>query len=214
MRNMARLPTGPDLTVELIVAATALVACSAATPQRAQVSSSPTHTTSSSTARPTPTQAIPEAATLRCKNYINQDAPSPDLQVILGAIALPTTPTASALQTAPTGLPDPALRLYAKTGLVVRGGTTAEIEVSREARNRLAIGWGGAPPAPAWLIRISCPPAAAGQSRWFSYAGGYWLPKPDCLRLIVRVGHRTQVVHIGLGTPCPGQRSPEGPSYT
>ena len=173
----------------------------------------PSTPTSNDTVSPPPGAGISELSVLRCKNYIDRHPPAPDLEVIFGAVALPTTTTASALQTAPSGKSDPALRLFAKTGLVVKRGETIELEVPENVRSQLAIGWGGAPSTPTWLVRISCP-RTAEQSGWFAYAGGYWLHKPACLPLIVRVGHRAQVVHLGLGTPCPGQRPPEGPSFT
>jgi hypothetical protein len=56
------------------------------------------------------------------------------------------------------------------------------------------------------------PPAPGGKSSCFSYVDGYWLPKPACQPLIVRIGTHQAIVHIGLGTPCPGQKGPQGPS--
>ncbi len=130
----------------------------------------------------------------------------------MGTVALPTAPRAAALQTAPSGDSNPAIRLFAKTGLVVKAGAKIELEVPKNARAQFAIGWGGAPSTPAWLVRIDCPGDAA-RSGWHAYVGGYWLPKPACVPIIVRVDGQEQLVHLGLGTPCSGQRPPEGPSF-
>lgn len=212
MLESGRLRSKMALTAGLLAVATGIAACTP-TPSRAQQTSG--------TPKPTQTDAAPSPvgpgishlSVLPCQNYVDQDPPAADAEVILGAVALPTAPRAAALQTGPSGQTDPALRLFTKTGLVVKRGATIEIEVPERVRGRLAIGWRGAPSTPAWPVRITCPPVT-GPPGWFSYVGGYWLPKPGCLPLIVRVGDREQVVHIGLGAPCPGQRRPEGPSIT
>lgn len=210
MVGAGRCPSAVNLGVGLLVAA-GLSACSTTTGPRAEPVGSPTATVTSTASSPRP--AIAGSSTVRCGSYIDRQAPAPDLEVVLGSVALPTAPKASALQTAPSGEPQPALRLYAKTGLAVRSGARIEIEVPAGMRNRLAIGWGGAPSTPSWLIRIRCPPVA-GRPVWYAYAGGYWLPRTGCLSLIVRVNGREQRVHVGLGTPCPGQQPPQGPSST
>lgn len=211
MRRSRRFRTEMAMVAGLLAALMGSVACTS-TPPRVQQTSRPPSPTTDTASSPGP--GISHLSVIRCQNYVDQHPPAAgDLEVILGAVALPTAPRFAALQTAPSGETDPALRLFAKTGLRVRRGATIEIEVPESARSQLAIGWGGAPSTPAWLVRITCPPAP-GSSGWFSYVGGYWLPKPACLPLIVRVGHQEQVVHIGLGTPCPGQRPPEGPSFT
>jgi len=149
---------------------------------------------------------------INCNDYINQDPPPPDMTVIGGIVALPAAPTYAALQTSLSGdAVDPAQRLFAKTGLSVKRGQPIEIEIPEADRSRLAIGWGGQTRTSAVGVRIDCP-LEAGKDSWFSYVGGYWLPKPACLPLIVRAGTHEEIVHVGLGTPCPGQKGPQGPS--
>ena len=50
--------------------------------------------------------------------------------------------------------------------------------------------------------------------KWLAYAGGYWIDHPACVPIIVRTGGKQQTVHIGIGTPCPGQQPPQGPSQS
>lgn len=165
-----------------------------------------------STVAPATTPATGGAATLTCRNYIAIHPPLEGYQVVLGVVALPTSPTHPALQTAGDGSESP--RLFAKTGLLVKAGTSFELiipaDVPRSA-GRVGIGWGGAPSAPTRSVAVGpCRSPAAGG--WLAYVGGYWIDHPVCLPLIVQANGRRQQVRIGLGTPCPGQRPPQGPS--
>ena len=198
----------------------AVVSCSATsstpvpkpTPTRA---SGPTSETSSSPAASssTPSSGSPIApsAALVCRNFIDQHPPPPDFEKVLDVVALPTSSKAAALQTSRGGDPDPAVRLFAKTGLVIRAGTTFELVVPDEAKDMVSIGWGVGPIKPSRRVTVSCP-AGASSSGWLAYPGGYWAPRPACVQLVVRAGGKERRVLIGLGTPCPGQLPPQGPS--
>jgi len=134
------------------------------------------------------------------------------LQVVLGVVALPVSPGYPALQTSLSGDGSGAPRLFAKTGLVIRPGTTFELIVPAPFTNRLSIGW-GLPGMPSHGVVVNnCPNRGGGG--WLAYAGGYWIDHPACVPIIVRAGGQQQTVHIGIGTPCPGQRPPQGPSQS
>jgi hypothetical protein len=149
---------------------------------------------------------------LNCGDYIGAHPPVPGLKVVLGVVALPTSSAGPALQTARTA--DPSLpRLFAKTGLLIKAGTDFKIVVPARADDRLGIGWGSAAtPGKAVVVR-HCSDVGL-PSRWVAYAGGYWLQHPACVTLRVRTATRAQSVHLGLGTPCPGQAPPPKPSAT
>jgi hypothetical protein len=146
-----------------------------------------------------------------CRNFINQHPPTPDFENVLGVVALHTSGKAAALQTGRTGDPDPAVRLFAKNGLVIKAGTTFELVVPDEAKDIVSIGWGVGPIKPSRRVAVSCP-TGASSSGWLAYPGGYWVPRPACVPLIVRASGEEQRVQIGLGTPCHGQLPPQGPS--
>ena len=134
------------------------------------------------------------------------------LQVVLGVVALPISPRYPALGTALSGDGSGPLRLFAKTGLFFRPGTTFELIVPARFASRLRIGWGN-PGTPSQTVGISnC--ASPGGGGWLAIAGGYWIDHPACVPIIVRAGGRQQQVHIGVGTACPGQRPPQGPSQS
>lgn len=149
---------------------------------------------------------------LKCDDYVDSSqAPPVDFEVALGVVALPTSPSSPALQTSHSGEGRGPLRLFAKTGLVIKSGTNFELIVPARVANRPRIRWGEVPPTPGHRVVISnC--ASPLRSRWLAYVGGYWINRPACVPLIVKVGDREQKVHIGLGAPCPGQRPPQGPS--
>lgn len=154
---------------------------------------------------------VSAVAALDCSGSIHQDPPPPDWELVLGVVALPTTVRAAALQTARTGDADPALRLFAKTGLRIKAGTRFELVVPESSADAVSIGWNGQPSTPSRRVTVACR-RDASQTGWLAYPGGYWLPRPACVSLVVRVGKSEQHVRLGLGTPCPGQRPPQGPS--
>ena len=126
-------------------------------------------------------------------------------------VALPASPRYPALGTSLSGDGSGAPRLFAKTGLVIRPGTTFELIVPAPFTNRLRIGW-GLPGMPSHGVVVNnCPNPGSG---WLAYAGGYWIDHPACVPIIVRAGGKQQTVHIGIGTPCPGQRPPQEPSQS
>jgi hypothetical protein len=149
---------------------------------------------------------------LTCGNYIDSSAaPVAPLQVVLGVVALPISPGYPALGASLSGNGNGALRLFAKTGLVIRPGTTFKLIVPARFTDRLSIGW-GLPGTPSHRVVVNnCSNPGGG---WLAYAGGYWIDHPACVPIIVRAGNKQQEVHIGVGTPCPGQRPPQGPSQS
>jgi hypothetical protein len=148
---------------------------------------------------------------LACGTYIDGNAPVAPLRVVLGVVALPVSPVVPALGTSLSGDANGALRLFAKTGLIIRPGTAFELIVPAQFANRLSIGW-GSPGTPSRRVVVnSCPNPGGG---WLAYAGGYWIDHPACVPVIVRAGNKQQEVRIGVGTPCPGQRPPQGPSQS
>jgi hypothetical protein len=149
---------------------------------------------------------------LTCGNYVDgKAAPAAPLRVVLGVVALPASPGYPALGTSLSGDSNRALRLFAKTGLVIRPGATFELIVPAPFANRLSIGW-GKPGTPSHRVIVNnCSGPGGG---WLAYAGGYWIDQPACVPIIVRTGSKQTEVHIGVGTPCPGQRPPQGPSQS
>jgi hypothetical protein len=146
---------------------------------------------------------------LDCGSFMGNSAGVAPLQVVLGVVALPASPGYPALQTSLSGDGNGPLRLFAKTGLLVRPGTTFELIVPGQFASRLSIGW-GAPGTPSHRVLVgNCAGTGGG---WLAYAGGYWVDHPACVPIIVRAGGKQQQVHIGIGTACPGQRPPQGPS--
>ena len=146
---------------------------------------------------------------LKCADYIDAQPPPDDFQIVLGVVALPTSPRAAALQTTSVNDPDPLLRLFAKTGLFIKAGTRFELIVPDQPADRLAIGWANSTPSRRVIV-ANCPDGR--HTGWLHYPDGYWLSAPACVSLIVRADGKDQLVHIGLGTPCPGQQPPPGPS--
>jgi hypothetical protein len=161
-------------------------------------------------------QPVPGTAAvtlLPCRDPVGSLAtPGPDVQVIGGAIALGTSTTSpQALQTSDSGLDDAALRLFAKTGLLVRTGAQAELVVPSSWSGRAAFAWGNAAVVP--TERLAAGPCAE-VGPWLAYPGGYYVRDPACIPVVVRVGGEETQIHVGVGAPCPGQQAPAAPSET
>jgi hypothetical protein len=135
----------------------------------------------------------------------------PDLgtEVVLDVVALQTSAAAAtALQTQDERATDPGVRLWAKSGLVVRGGAAFALEVPASHRDRLALGWGSPAPMARRVEVAGC--GSTGQ--WLAFAGGFWGADVGCVPVDVVTGAARQTVTIGFGAPCPGQEPPPEPT--
>lgn len=190
-----------------------LAACTSGTGGSSTGKTSPVATSGHVSVRPTgPARLLPGESALACGNYIDNNAQAAPLQVVLGVVALPVSPGYPALGTSLSGDGNGPLRLFAKTGLVIRPGTRFELIVPARFTSRLRIGW-GKPGTPSQRVVVDdC--ANTGGRRWLAYAGGYWIDHPACVSIIVSVGGKQQQVHIGIGTACPGQRPPQEPTQS
>ena len=190
-----------------------LAACTSGTGGSSTGKTSPVAPSGHVSVRPTgPARLLPGESALACDDYIDNNAQAAPLQVVLGVVALPVSPGYPALGTSLSGDGNGPLRLFAKTGLVIRPGTRFELIVPARFTSRLRIGW-GKPGTPSQRVVVDdC--ANTGGRRWLAYAGGYWIDHPACVSIIVSVGGKQQQVHIGIGTACPGQRPPQEPTQS
>ena len=136
--------------------------------------------------------------------------PPSDFTVLFDAVALPTSDSyPNALQTSLSGTSGQT-RLFAKTGLWYKPSQSLEISVPTELHDELSIGW-ASPPDPSWRVAT---PVCSGflADQWIAVPGGYWVERPICAAVLIRVGERERTVTIGLGRACPGQAPPAGPS--
>jgi hypothetical protein len=194
------------ISVAAITAAAALTGCGGSGHRHP-------HSTTTTVAS---SSAPPDGGSLVCNQAIDHSDPaSTGLHVVLGVVALPTAPNHETLQTSRTGMHG-RLRLFAKTGLVIKPHTRFELVLGARQRRRMAISWGNADTSPprGRLIVNDCGRGETTGSKWLVYAGGYYVSHPACLPLVVVAGGRRQRVRIGVGAPCPGQRPPAGPSQT
>ncbi len=152
---------------------------------------------------------------LPCRETIGAEPPGQEMSLVLGVVALPTSPhLRRALQTALTGSRDAAGRLFAKSGLVVRAGVRFELIVPTRLRDQLSIGWGNAGEGHVGST-ISVPGCLSGHGeKWLDFAGGYWVHSTICAPLIVTARGLRRRVWIGIGKACRGQLPPPEPTQT
>jgi len=117
--------------------------------------------------------------------------PTSGERIVLGRVAVPQR---ELLQVAHVG---GRLPYWRKAGLLVRAHTRAvTISVPPVWRERVAVMWGDSGLVPA--LRIA-PCATHG---WNVYTGGFYLRRPACVPLTVRVGNREATVRFGVGRRC------------
>lgn len=127
-------------------------------------------------------------------------APSPGTRLLLGRVALP-----------PEGFPgrpiaareNRPLPYFAKFGLQVHSGRLpVDVIVPRAWRTRAAVGWGeDRGPQQASSVRVQACKPVLGRP-WLAFPGGYFLRRPACVPLIVRVGARSARFRLGIGRRC------------
>jgi hypothetical protein len=149
----------------------------------------------------TPAPPVPTGDGLHCGDAIDVMAAAPtDMTVFLGAVALPT---GRVLQTGPSGESDPAARLFAKQGLVVRVGAVVDLRIGDGQAGHARIAWGN-PGIVSDHVRVEasgCPQVST--SHWIAFAGGYYVDEPMCLPVTVESGGLRLLVRIAVGAPCP-----------
>ncbi|MFI7431618.1 hypothetical protein ACIBPB_32035 [Micromonospora sp. NPDC049836] len=110
-------------------------------------------------------------------------------------------PDRAVLQAQESGEADPAARLFAKWGLVVRGGAVIDLRVAPGWEDRARVGWGSATvPAVTAHIR-ACAPVGA-EPRWLAFVGGTWVARAACLPLTIRSRGQAVQVRLGVGISC------------
>jgi len=143
-------------------------------------------------------------------NPIGDALPPSDRLVVFGSVALPNPALVAALGTARDPGPTSAVTtFFAKDGLGVTAGTRWRIIVAPESAGHLRIGW-GSPAVPGMSVGPTSTCHVQTSTGWLWYPGGYWTDHPACYAVIVETGTRRQRVNVGVGAPCPGQRSPQG----
>jgi hypothetical protein len=150
---------------------------------------------------PVVTTAVPTGDALHCADAIDVVSAVPsEFTAVLGVVALPT---GRVLQTAPSGQSDPAARLFAKQGLVVRVGAVVDLRIGADRAGHARIAWGN-PGKVADHVRVEVSDCLGfGTSSWVAFAGGYYVDEPMCLPIVVGSGAVQEVVRIAVGTACP-----------
>ena len=116
--------------VTAAVIAMLLTACTSGTAGSSTGKTGPVATSGHAPVRPTgPARLLPGESALACGDHIDNNAQAAPLQVVLGVVALPVSPGYPALGTSLSGDGNGPLRLFAKTGLVIRPGTRFELIV-------------------------------------------------------------------------------------
>lgn len=166
---------------------------------------------------PAPTgqpEPSPGSVSLACVNGLGTSLRALGIQPVLGVVALPISPTSAALGTGRLG--DSALpRLFAKSALVVRSGSSFRLQAAPGSPSSLSFSWNPheAEPSPTRsLVVHDC--RSSSTSRWVAFIGGFYIDRASCVSLIVSTSTSMRRVKVGVGAPCHGQKPPVGPSQS
>ncbi|MCG5448266.1 hypothetical protein [Micromonospora hortensis] len=131
-------------------------------------------------------------------------APPAGYRLVGEDVAVPDAPVLSAEG---SGEADPAARLFAKWGLVVRAGMVVDLRVAPGWQDKARLGWGGTrPPAPTVTVHACAP--EGGQAQWMAFVGGIWVARAGCVPLIVTSNGKDDRVNLGIGVPCDKTATP------
>ncbi|GAA1764835.1 hypothetical protein GCM10009681_39900 [Luedemannella helvata] len=126
-------------------------------------------------------------------------APPDDYLVVDGDVAVPAR--LSPVDAADQGGDDPRARWFAKFGLIVRAGATAQLAVGPQWTDRAAVEWGSGD-SPSATVRVPACPARDPARPWQVYAGGMWAAEPSCVPLVITAGTTEATVLVGLNRRC------------
>ena len=145
-------------------------------------------------------RAVPCAESIQTVAFPHLGGRDYPAQQVLGAVSAPGKHVP---QSSETGVPPWAH--FSKWGMVVRGGSGAEVVVTvpRAWRNRVAIGWGNAQHGRVFhTLRFHRCGDDAKQG--YAYAGGFFLRRPSgCVPLRFTTGGRSRLVWFGIVKRCP-----------
>jgi hypothetical protein len=153
------------------------------------------------TSEPAPPPSPPpsEAPTTACTESVDEiGAPPEGYRLVAGVAAVPGD---SVLQAGPSGEQGPAVKLFAKWGLLVHTGATVGVAVGSGWASKARIGWGN-PGVPAASVRIKACAAGSEPKPWTAFVGGTWVAEPACVPLVFESGGRTEQVRLPIGRPC------------
>jgi hypothetical protein len=133
--------------------------------------------------------------TIPCGEFIKiTQFPYPQRRLVLGAASVPP----AYLRAHPT-LETP-WRYFAKSGMVVKSGTSVTISVPPAWRNLVGMSWGNNVHRVFHTIRIA---ACSRIYQGYAYAGGFFLRRQSaCAPLVFVVGGRRQTLWFGIGRRC------------
>jgi hypothetical protein len=122
------------------------------------------------------------------------------MSVVLDVVALPTRAAFPASQGVVSSL------AFYKQALFVRTHRSFRLSVAPAWRNRASISYGDSERTSELVVTDCEPRSSPSPFKWLTFIGGFYTTSPGCVPVAVTAGHRTKVVHLGLGAACPGQK--------
>jgi hypothetical protein len=128
------------------------------------------------------------------------NAASPRRRILFARVAVPRESFVMQPHAAQANRPLP---YFAKQGIQLHSGRQpVEVLVPNRWRSRFAIGWGenGGPQQASAVRLLACSPVLG--HAWLTYPGGYFVRKPACVPLVIRIGRETTRIRLSIGKSC------------
>lgn len=150
-------------------------------------------------------EARPQARQESCTVSVGaRQEPPADYRLMGEDVAIPDR---TVLPVEESGEADPAARLFAKWGLIVRAGAVVDLRVAPGWEDRARLAWGTyTEPAVSAHVRACAP--ADDQPQWLAFVGGTYVARAACVPLTIRSRGQTTLVRLGIGVPCDGTGTP------
>lgn len=134
-----------------------------------------------------------------CPDAIDrEDEPGGTYQVVAGVVAVPAP--GQVLEPAEQASGEGPTRLFAKWGLLVRTGATADLSLLPGWADRARLAWGDTDVEPATTVRVIACPDDGG---WSVFTGGTWVIEPDCVPIrVITANGEEATAELSIGTPC------------
>lgn len=126
--------------------------------------------------------------------------------VVLDSVALPTRKALGTSQGA-----DPTSLYFTKQPLFVRARRSIRLRVTAAWRDKASMNFGNSERTNELVVTACEPRSRHSPFKWLTFIGGFYVTAPACVPIAVTAGHRTRVVHVGIGAACSGQAPPPEP---
>lgn len=136
-------------------------------------------------------------------NVIDETAPPREWTVVDGVVGLAVAPKTALLAMVDNqDAADEGMRLWTKTPIFVRPGTSWTLTVDDASVDHVRMGWGSPAVPDVVVVPPHCPDRPGSASGWWVFPGGFWVDRPGCYSLRLEADGESMLLWVPLGERC------------